>query len=139
MKTEDPLGFFAYKGGKKISNYVQKVDQFGQPITLSFQGNAHYTTCPSGFMTLFIFIASFFFMIGQLEKLIKTESVALGYFEQLANTAEAGLNYTLSDAENMTMSLEFEPKGSWVNQDKVNNETIKERVHEIAKLMDVTA
>tara|TARA_B110000285_G_C14684500_1_gene406202 strand:+ start:416 stop:529 length:114 start_codon:yes stop_codon:yes gene_type:complete len=37
------------------------------------------------------------------------------------------------------MSLEFEPKGSWVNQDKVNNETIKERVHEIAKLMDVTA
>jgi hypothetical protein len=49
------------------------------------------------------------------------------------------LNYTLSDAENMTMSLEFEPKGSWVNQDKVNNETIKERVHEIAKLMDVTA
>ena len=50
-----------------------------------------------------------------------------------------GLNYTLSDAANMTMSFEFEPKGSWVNQDKVNNETIKERVHEIAKMMDVTA
>lgn len=78
-------------------------------------------------------------MIGQFEKLIKTESVALGYFEQLANTGEAGLNYTLSDSENMTMSFEFEPKGSWVNKDQVNNETIKERVHEIAKMMDVTA
>jgi len=37
------------------------------------------------------------------------------------------------------MSFEFEPKGSWVNKDQVNNETIKERVHEIAKMMDVTA
>ena len=90
-------------------------------------------------MTLFIMIASFFFIIGQFGKLIKTETVALSYFEQLANTGEAGLNYTLSDAENMTMSFEFEPKGSWVSQDGVTNETIKERVHEMAKMMDVTA
>ena len=84
-------------------------------------------------------VASFFFVIGQFEKLIKTETVALSYFEQLASTAEARLNYTLSDAENMTMSFEFEPKGSWVGKDQVNNETIKQRVHEMAKMMDVTA
>ena len=57
----------------------------------------------------------------------------------MANTQEAGLNYTLSDNENMTMSFEFEPKGNWVNKDGVTNETIKERVHEIAKFFDVTA
>ena len=84
-------------------------------------------------------IASFFFIISEFGKLIKTETVALSYFEQLATTAEAGLNYTLSDAENMTMSFEFEPKGSWVSKDGVTNETIKEHVLEMAKLMDVTA
>ena len=90
-------------------------------------------------MTLFLILATLFFAIGELEKLIASESVALGYFEQLATADEAGLNYTLSDAENMTLSVEFQPKGSWVNSDGVTNETIKERVHEIAKLLDVTA
>jgi hypothetical protein len=90
-------------------------------------------------MTFFIVLATLFFAIGELEKLIETEAVALGYFEQLATADEAGLNYTLSDAENMTMSLEFQPAGSWVNEDGVTNETIKERVHEVAKMLDVTA
>lgn len=39
----------------------------------------------------------------------------------------------------MTMSLEFQPIGSWVNEDGVTNETVKERVHELAKMVDVTA
>ena len=90
-------------------------------------------------MTLFLILATLLFAIGELEKLIATESVALGHFEQLATAEEAGLNYTLSDAENMTLSVEFQPKGSWVNEDGITNETIKERVHEIAKLLDVTA
>jgi len=90
-------------------------------------------------MTLFVIVATFFFVINQLEKLIQTETIALGYIEQLATTDEVGLNYTLSDAENMTMALEFQPRGSWVNEDGVNNYTIKHRVHEMAKFMDVTA
>ena len=139
MQTEDPLGYWAYRGGRQVSRWIQKMDQFGQPITLSFQGRAHYTTCPTGFMTLFIVLATLFFAIGELDKLIETEAVALGYFEQLATPDEAGLNYTLSDAENMTMSLEFQPAGSWVNKDGVTNDTIKERVHEVAKMLDVTA
>jgi hypothetical protein len=58
-------------------------------------------------MTLFLVIATFFFVINQLEKLIQSETIALGYIEQLASTDEVSLNYTLSDAENMTMALEF--------------------------------
>ena len=49
------------------------------------------------------------------------------------------MNYTLSDAENMTMSLEFEPIGSWINENGVTNYTIKQNVLEMAKFMDVTA
>lgn len=90
-------------------------------------------------MTFFIILATCFFAIGELDKLIETETVALGYFDQLASPDEVGLNYTLSDAENMTMSLEFQPQGSWVNEDGVTNGTIKDRVHEIAKMIDVTA
>lgn len=90
-------------------------------------------------MTFFIILATCFFTIGELDKLIKTETVALGYFDQLATPDEVGLNYTLSDAENMTMSLEFQPQGTWVNEDGVTNGTIKDRVHEIAKMIDVTA
>tara|TARA_B110000285_G_C14912744_1_gene508724 strand:+ start:265 stop:441 length:177 start_codon:yes stop_codon:yes gene_type:complete len=58
-------------------------------------------------MTLFVIAATFFFVVNQLEKLIETETIALGYIEQLATTNEVALNYTLSDAENMTMALEF--------------------------------
>ena len=137
--TEDPLGYYAGRAGSKISGLVQKLDQFGQPITLTFQGKAHYTTCPTGFMTLFMIIATFFFVINQLEKIIQTETIALGYVEQLATTDEVALNYTLSDAENMTMALEFQPIGDWVNNVAITNYTIKQNVAEMAKFMDVTA
>jgi len=90
-------------------------------------------------MTLFLIIATFFFVINQLESLIQSETIALGYIEQLATTNEVALNYTLSDAENMTMSLEFEPVGSWVGGSDITNYTIKHEVHEMAKFMDVTA
>ena len=90
-------------------------------------------------MTLFLIIATFFFVINQLESLIQSETIALGYIEQLATTDEVALNYTLSDAENMTMSLEFEPVGSWVGGSDITNYTIKHEVHEMAKFMDVTA
>jgi len=90
-------------------------------------------------MTLFLIVATFFFVINQLEALIQSETIALGYIEQLATTDEVALNYTLSDAENMTMSLEFEPIGSWVAGDDITNYTIKHEVYEIAKFMDVTA
>ena len=75
-------------------------------------------------MTLFVVVATFFFVVNQLEKLIETETIALGYIEQLATTNEVALNYTLSDAENMTMALEFQPIGNWVNQDGTDNYTI---------------
>ena len=45
--------------------------------------------------------------------------------EQLATPDEVAMNYTLSDAENMTIAVEFLPKGDWVNKDKTTNETIK--------------
>ena len=37
------------------------------------------------------------------------------------------------------MALEFQPEGNWVNLNGVTNYTIKHRVHEMAKFMDVTA
>ena len=62
--TEDPLGYWVYKGGEKVSKFIQKIDQFGQPVTFSFQGRSSYTTCPTGFMTLFLIIATFFFVVN---------------------------------------------------------------------------
>ena len=47
-------------------------------------------------------------------------------------------NYTLSDAQNLTINLEFKTRGNWVNEDGVTNETIKENVFELVKLLDVT-
>ena len=90
-------------------------------------------------MTFFIIIASLFFTISQLEKLIKTQTVQLGYIEQLATADEVALNYTLSDAENMTLSVELMPKGDWVNKDETSNETIKHNIMEFVKFVDVTA
>lgn len=34
--------------------------------------------------------------------------------------------------------MEFKTRGDWVNQDGVTNETIKENVFELVKLLDVT-
>ena len=37
------------------------------------------------------------------------------------------------------MSVELTPKGDWVNKDKTTNATIKHKVIEFAKILDVTA
>ena len=47
-------------------------------------------------------------------------------------------NYTLSDAQNLTINIEFKTRGNWVNKDGVTNETIKQDVFELVKLLDVT-
>tara|TARA_B110000285_G_C14928783_1_gene516346 strand:- start:257 stop:472 length:216 start_codon:yes stop_codon:yes gene_type:complete len=45
----------------------------------------------------------------------------------------------MSEAENMTLSIEFQPKGNWVNEDGTNNDTIKDNVFEFVKFCDVYA
>ena len=39
----------------------------------------------------------------------------------------------------MTLSVEFMPKGNWVNIDDTTNETIKNNVMDFVKYLDVTA
>jgi hypothetical protein len=43
----------------------------------------------------------------------------------------------MSEAENMTLAVEFMPKGNWVNEDETTNETIKHTVMEFVKFCDV--
>ena len=45
----------------------------------------------------------------------------------------------MSEAENMTLAIEFQPKGNWVNEDGTTNETIKHTVIEFVKFCDVKA
>ena len=67
------------------------------------------------------------------------QSYSYSYLSQHMTLRELQQNYTMSEAENMTLSIEFQPKGNWVNEDGTNNGTIKDNVFEFVKFCDVYA
>jgi hypothetical protein len=38
-KIEDPLGFYVGKGAARFSRFLQKYDQFAQPVSLNYKGS----------------------------------------------------------------------------------------------------
>lgn len=67
------------------------------------------------------------------------QSYSYSYLNKLATVTELQQNYTLSEAENITLAIEFQPKGNWINEDGTTNGTIKDYVFEFVKFCDVSA
>mmetsp|Transcript_11629 Transcript_11629/g.17646 ORF Transcript_11629/g.17646 Transcript_11629/m.17646 type:complete len:120 (+) Transcript_11629:45-404(+) len=55
------------------NSYVKSYDIFGQPVSLNYQGQATYKTCPGGMISMVIKTMLFFYIILKLKYLIFKE------------------------------------------------------------------
>ena len=103
---------FVERRVNKSAHYIKSFDQYGQPITLHYQGEDTFKTCPGGFISLIVlfFITMYTILKGksmfQRQDWTLIQQTVVSSVEELNNAYDLG-SQTYS---NISISLQFYEK-----------------------------
>ena len=107
-----------------VGEWLRGYDNYGQAVTLNYQGDDTYKTIPGGILSLFSLICMFFYTILKLKYMLYKEEWELTQQTVVSDSRELVNPIYFSDlnvTKNISIGLQFLPaKPKQTLADKVN-------------------
>jgi hypothetical protein len=76
-KKDFSLKSFFERRVNQTSHFIKSFDLYGQPITLHYQGEDTFKTCPGGFISMIILLIILLYAVLKGKQMIKREEWSL--------------------------------------------------------------
>ena len=124
----------AKRTGKKVFNksinLFKDQDIYGYPVTLNYQGDDSFKTCPGGILSLFVICALLSYTILKGKLLLSKEDWDLVQQEILNNEYELTTPYHFNDSDNSNVTLAIQFYNKRLKKTMAERNAVKRKEYE---------
>ena len=104
-KKRSAFGSFMSGQVEGASDFVKGYDMYGQSVSLNYQGEDSFKTCPGGIISIIILVTLFFYSLLKFKYMIFKEEWSLIQQNIVANLEDLSIVHDLNDEKYSNISI----------------------------------